>query len=83
MEKLSLGVNEPLINLVNKSYKGVFNGDTFIVDKIYETHELTSTYSCQHEFCSKVKNRRSEFSLHRADISIFSKTVKFKRKIST
>ena len=75
-----IGVNEPLINLVNKSYKGVFNGDTFVVNKIYETHELTSTYSCQHEFCSKVKNRRSEFSLHRADISIFTEDSKVQKK---
>ena len=61
----------------------MFNGDTFVVDKIYETHELTSTYSCQHEFCSKVKNRRSEFSLHRADISIFTEDSKVQRKIYT
>jgi hypothetical protein len=58
----------------------VFNGDTFIVNKIYETHELTSTYSCQHKFCSKVKNRRSEFLLHRADISIFTEDSKVQKK---
>ena len=30
-------INEPLINLVNKPYCGVFNGDSFIVDKIHES----------------------------------------------
>ena len=73
-------INEPLINLVNKPYCGVFNGDSFIVDKIHESVELSSTYNCDHEFCKRVKNRRSEFSLHKADISIYTENNQVQKK---
>lgn len=75
----SVSINEPLINLMNKPFSNVYNGDSLVVDNIYETIELDSTYECTHEFCKKIKNRRKEFSLHKVDITIFTENKSEKR----